>query len=62
MSSEEKIIARIMAGNTPVYDIIQDEKKHSIVIRSVDNPKESIRIIKSAIPALVKNLNQIKDE
>lgn len=62
MSGEEKIIGKVTAGSTTVYNIIQDEEKHSIVIRSVDNPKESIRIIKDAIPFLIKTLNQIKVE
>jgi len=56
----EKIIGIIYAGSSPVYEIIENEKKVDIIFRLHEKPEESFSIPKTAIPDLIRILNTIK--
>ncbi len=56
----EKIIGIIYAGSSPVYEIIENEKKVDIIFRLHEKHEESFSIPKTAIPDLIRILNTIK--
>ena len=56
----EKVIDIIYAGSTPVYEIVEDEKRGDIIFRLHEKPEESFSIPKTAIPELIRILNTIK--
>lgn len=57
----ERTITVVHVGSTPVYELVQTQKRPSVVLRSVDRSGERITIINSAIPALVQALRQIHE-
>jgi len=57
----EKILAVVRVGSTAVYELVQTQKRPSIVLRSADHSAERITIISSAIPTLVQALRQIHE-
>jgi len=60
MSDEEKILDIIHVGEFPVYEIVEVKKGGDIKIRYAQNPEESMTLVRSAIPMLVRVLDKIK--
>ena len=56
----EKLIDIISAGSTPVYEIVEDERRGDIIFRLAEKHEESFAIPKTAIPDLIRILNTIK--
>ena len=60
MSDKEHILDIIHVGEFPVYEIVEVEKGGDIQIRYATGPEESITLVRSAIPSLIKVLDKIK--
>ena len=57
---KEKILDIIHVGEFPVYEIVELRKSGDIKIRYIQNPEESIILVRSAIPRLIYVLDRIK--
>ncbi len=60
MADKEKFHETIGMGNTPVYEVFEEKIGGDIIIKMVEEPKESITLFRSVIPTVVKVLNKIK--
>jgi predicted membrane channel-forming protein YqfA (hemolysin III family) len=57
----EKILTVVRVGSTAVYELVQTQKRPSVVLRSADHSGERITIVSSAIPTLVQALREIHE-
>lgn len=60
MPDEERILDIIHVGEYPVYEIVEVKEQGTIKIRYIENPEESITLVRSVIPMLIKVLSRIK--
>jgi len=60
MTNTEKILDVIHVGEFPVYEIVEVSKGGNIKLRYVQNPDESITLVRSMIPRLINVLENIK--
>ena len=57
---KEKILDIIHVGEFPVYEIVELRKGGDIKIRYIQNPEESITLVRSTIPRFIYVLDRIK--
>ncbi len=57
----EKILTVVRVGSTAVYELVQTQRRPSVVLRSADHSGERITIISSAIPPLLQALRQVQE-
>lgn len=60
MTDEKKILDTIHVGEFPVYEVAEVREGGDIEIRYVQNPEQSITLVRSVIPRLINILDQIK--
>ncbi|MDH4218165.1 MAG: hypothetical protein OEY18_11415 [Candidatus Aminicenantes bacterium] len=60
MFDSERILDVIHVGEFPVYEIVEVSRGGDIKLRYVQNPEESITLVRSVIPRLVNVLENIK--
>jgi len=60
MTNTEKILDVIHVSEFPVYEIVEVSKGGNIKLRYVQNPDESITLVRSMIPRLISVLENIK--
>ena len=60
MFDSERILDVIHVGEFPVYEIVEVSRGGDIKLRYVQNPEESITLVRSIIPRLVNVLENIK--
>lgn len=60
MSDSERILDVIHVGEFPVYEIAEVSTGGDIKLRYVQNPGESITLVRSVIPRLINVLENIK--
>jgi len=60
MIDKEKFHEMIGPGDTSVYEVFEEKRGGDIIIRMVEEPRESITLFRSVIPEVVKVLNKIK--
>jgi hypothetical protein len=60
MYGSERILDVIHIGEFPVYEIVEVRKGGNIKLRYVQNPDESITLVRSMIPRLINVLENIK--
>jgi hypothetical protein len=60
MKEKEKILDIIHVGEFPVYEIVEVEKGGDIKLRYIQNPQESITLVRSTLPRLIYVLDKIK--
>lgn len=53
MNDTKNVVGKIMAGSSPVYEVIEDKKRGDIIIRVVDEPEKFISIPRNAIHILI---------
>jgi hypothetical protein len=57
---KEKILDIIHVGEFPVYEIVELQESGDIKIRYIQDPEESITLVRSAIPRFIHILDRIK--
>jgi hypothetical protein len=60
MPDSERILDVIHVGEFPVYEIVEVSTGGDIKLRYVQNPDESITLVRSVIPRLINVLENIK--
>ena len=60
MSDTERILDVIHVSEFPIYEIVEVSTGGDIKLRYVQNPEESITLIRSVIPQLINVLETIK--
>ncbi len=60
MTEKEKILDVVHVGEFPVYEVVELERGGDIAIRFTTAPQQSITVVRSAVPALVRVLETIK--
>ena len=60
MTNTEIILDVIHVGEFPVYEVVEVNKGGNIKVRYVQNPDESITLVRSMIPRLINVLENIK--
>jgi hypothetical protein len=60
MTNTEKILDVIHVGEFPVYEVVEVSKGGNIMVKYVQNPDESITLVRSMIPRLINILENIK--
>jgi hypothetical protein len=60
MTDIERILDVIHVGEFPVYEVVEVSKGGNIKVRYVQNPENSITLVRSVIPRLINALETIK--
>jgi len=56
----ERIIGTVAAGSSPVWEVVEDEDRPSVIwIRSVEDHSDQIQILRSAAPTLSSILGHV---
>ena len=56
----ERVLTQILAGSTPVYEVVEDPVDRGVVtIRKVESPGEKLTVIRSVLPVLARELAKI---
>ena len=60
MIDKERFHEIIGPTDNPVYEVFEEKKGGDIIIRMIEEPKESIMLFRSVIPRLIQVLNKIE--
>ncbi len=60
MQNPERILDVIHIGEFPIYEVVEVDEGGNIELRYVQNPEDSITLVRSVIPRLISVLENIK--
>jgi hypothetical protein len=60
MTDIERILDVIHVGEFPIYEVVEVSRGGNIKVRYVQNPENSITLVRSVIPRLINALETIK--
>lgn len=56
----EVVLGGVRAGSSPLYEVAQDDEfPHDVVIRSVEDPSNRIKLTRGAVPSLIGVLRDV---